>query len=91
MRTLLAGGTNVMITRQNQEIVTIPFDEMLDPQTGHTRVRLLDPSGAAYQTALALQVRLSAEDLASDELVARIEAATTLDAAAIRARYADAH
>jgi 6-phosphofructokinase 1 len=88
VRTLLAGGANVMITRQNQEICTIPFDQILDPQTGRTRIRLLDVSSAAYHTARALQVRLEADDLTDAELTARITAVTRLDGAAIRSRYA---
>ena len=31
--TLLSGTSNVMITRQSQRIVALPFDDILDPQT----------------------------------------------------------
>ncbi|MBW2385784.1 MAG: 6-phosphofructokinase [Deltaproteobacteria bacterium] len=88
VRTLLAGGSNLMITRQSHEIVEIPFDEILDPRTGRTRVRLLDVSDAAYRTARALQVRLEPHDLASAQLVDAIAEATTLNPSAVRKRYA---
>jgi 6-phosphofructokinase len=90
VRTLLAGGSNVMITRQRQAIVTIPFDEIIDPETGRTRVRLLDVRDAAHETARALQVRLEPADIASDELVARIAEVTALSPAAVRSRYGNA-
>ncbi len=76
--TLLAGHANVMITRQNQRIVPIPFDQILDPKTGKTRVRMLDTSTESFASAMALQTRLAAADL---------EDARTLEK---RTRYRDA-
>ncbi len=85
--TLLSGTANVMITRQSQQIVALPFDDILDPKTGKTRVRLLDTTTESFATALALQTRLSPADLDDAELGKKIAALSNLDLAALKARF----
>jgi len=87
IRTLLAGTHDVMITRQGSRIVPIPFDDILDPETGRTRVRMLDTTTPAYETARMLQVRLEEADLSTPYLSTSLERATGLDTAALRKRY----
>ena len=86
--TLLAGQGHVMITRQNGRIVPIPFDELIDPATGKTAVRMLDTKTEAFATAMRLQTRLEAADLADDATAETIAGASALDLAALRARFA---
>ena len=88
VRCLLGGESNVMVTRQPEGIVPIPFGEILDPATGRTRVRLLDTGRPSYEIARLLQVRLEAQDLDSP-LASSLSEMTGLDAAALRARYLD--
>jgi 6-phosphofructokinase 1 len=85
--TLLAGGGNVMITRQSQRIVALPFDEILDPQTGKTRVRMLDVETESYATAMSLQSRLAPSDLDTKKLGKQMAAISGLDLKALRKRY----
>jgi 6-phosphofructokinase 1 len=84
---LLAGGGNVMITRQSQRIVALPFDEILDPKTGKTRVRLLDVETESFANALALQSRLSPSDLDTKKLGKQISAISSLTLKALRKRF----
>lgn len=84
---LLAGQSHVMITRQGPAIVSIPFDDMLDPKTGKTRVRMLDTSTSSYATARTLQVRIEPADLEAGDLAAALGKTTGLDTAALRKRY----
>ncbi len=84
---LLAGTANVMITRQSQRIVALPFDDILDPKTGRTRVRMLDTQTESFTTALALQTRLLPADLEDAELGREIAAVSDLDLAALRKRF----
>lgn len=88
VETLLGGNRNVMITRQNQGIVALPFDEILDPTTGKTRVRMLDVKAASFMTAMNLQTRLTAEDLADDDTASRTADVSQFDVEALRARFA---
>ncbi|HEB88939.1 MAG TPA: 6-phosphofructokinase [Deltaproteobacteria bacterium] len=87
VETLLAGTANVMITRQDQRIVPLPFDEILDPRTGKTRVRMLDVESGSFETAMALQTRLSAADLDDPVLGPKIAGVSQLDLSELKERF----
>jgi len=42
--------------------VPIPFAELLDPKTGKTKVRMVDPTAFGYMVAKAYMLRLGRED-----------------------------
>ncbi len=87
VETLLAGKSSVLITRRDHRIEPIPFDEMMDPETGKTRVRDVDTSTDHYRNARELQERIEPEDLADPEILAAIAAAAKLTPEAARDRY----
>ena len=76
--TLLAGTSSVLITRQEGRIVPIPFSEIIDPKTNKSRVRGVDVSSDTYKNALALQERITADDLADPTALAALAAAANL-------------
>lgn len=86
--TLLDGTGHVMITRQNGRIVPIPFDELIDPETGKTPVRMLDTTTEGFATAMKLQTRLEAGDLEDGPSAESIANATNLELDALLARFA---
>ncbi len=59
----------------------------MDPETGRTRIRLVDTSTESHETVSALQVRIEKADL-EGELLAAIAQATGLEAERVRERYA---
>jgi 6-phosphofructokinase 1 len=81
---LLAGESQVLVTRQGGSIVTVPFADLMDATTGRTSVRNVDITTDSYATARALQVRLTAEDLTDEDRLAAIAAAANLAPAAMR-------
>ncbi len=87
VETLLGGNRNVMITRQDQRIVALPFSQILDPATGKTRIRMLDVNAENFKTAMNLQTRLRAEDFTNDDMASRIAAVSQLDFASLHARF----
>ena len=89
VRTLLAGGSAAMITRQGGAIVPIPFEKLMDPKTGKTRVRLVDPTTDAHRSARSLQVRLERADLEDAGRLAALAKVTNLSPEATRARFAE--
>ncbi len=86
--TLLEGGSSVLITRQQERIVPVPFADIVDPKTGRARVRTVDVSSDAYANALALQDRVFASDLEDESKLAAIAAAANLSKPEARERYA---
>ncbi|HKE11760.1 MAG TPA: 6-phosphofructokinase, partial [Myxococcota bacterium] len=88
VRTLLAGGTSVLITRQQGRIVPVPFEALMDPATGRTKVRMVDTSTDAFVCAQSLQVRVERADLEDAARLSALAKAAMLSPEETRARYA---
>ena len=67
---LQAGRSAVLITRQKGSIVPIDFEDLIDPDTGKTRVRMVDTDTDSYRHARALQTRITGEDLDDSQRLA---------------------
>jgi len=59
---LLDGGTDAMVTIQQGKFKPIKFADMLDPETGRTRVRLVDVDTEYYKIARRYMLRLRKDD-----------------------------
>jgi len=86
-RAILEGGSNCMITRQNGAIVAMPFDELMDPKTGRTRVRLVDITSESYEVARKYMIRLGPNDVADPLWLQTLAEAGNTTAADLRARF----
>jgi ATP-dependent phosphofructokinase / diphosphate-dependent phosphofructokinase len=75
---LLQGGTNAIITLQHNQVVPIPYKEMIDPETGRTEVRLVDTSSYRYQSTYEALARLKPEHGRDAALFERLAALTNL-------------
>jgi 6-phosphofructokinase 1 len=60
---------------------------MLDPETGRTRVRLVDPSSEQYQIARRYMVRLRPEDLEVPENLSALAAVVHQSPDEFRAQF----
>ncbi len=87
VKTLEAGGSSVLITRQEARIRPIPFSEIVDPKNGRARVRGVDVGSDSYLNALALQERIFPADLDDPVRLAAIAAAAKLAPEAAKQRY----
>ena len=54
------------------DIKVIPFDQLRDPVTGHTRVRTVNVEGEGYLVARKYMIRLEKSDLADCEMRSRL-------------------
>ena len=54
------------------DIRVMPFDQLRDPATGHTRVRVVDVEGEIYQVARRYMIRLEKSDLADTVMKSRL-------------------
>jgi 6-phosphofructokinase 1 len=84
---LLGGASKVMITRQDQGIVALPFDELLDPKTGKTRVRMLDVETEKFAAGRVNQTRLSLSDFEDAQLSKQLVAASNLGLNTLKERF----
>jgi 6-phosphofructokinase 1 len=85
---LLEGGSNAMVTVQNGHFTPIPFSRMLDPETGRTRVRLVDVDSEQYKIARRYMVRLRRDDFTDELRLARLAATAHLTPEQFRDQFA---
>jgi 6-phosphofructokinase len=67
---LFSGGNAAMVSLQAGNFVPIPFAELLDPQTGRTRVRMVDIKSTRYAIARRYMIRLRRDDFEDPALLA---------------------
>ncbi len=84
---LLAGRNEFMISRQGDELVPIPFDEIMDPATGRAKVRMVDTDSAIYRIARSYMIRLSEDDLAKEVLMGKMSDITKTPVADLRKEF----
>ena len=85
VRFLLGGGSGAMVSIQGGRLVPIPFDDLREPETGKTKVRLVDTNSEGFRVARAYMIRLEAEDFAHAAWVDRLADAAHLTPGAFRA------
>ncbi len=63
---------SALICVNGGKLLPVKFEEVLDPATGKTRLRLVDVSTESYQVALEYMVRLRRRDLEDEAFVAEM-------------------
>jgi 6-phosphofructokinase 1 len=71
---LLAGGNAVMISMDAGHFVAIPFERLIDAQTGRTKVRLVDVHSMRYAIARRYMIRLRRDDFEDPHELAKFAA-----------------
>ena len=84
---LLDGGTDAIIALADDRIIPLPFESMMDPETGRTQVRKVRIDSFAYQSSLRFQIRLKPQHADDEELWKRMAAQTNLTTEQFKARF----
>jgi ATP-dependent phosphofructokinase / diphosphate-dependent phosphofructokinase len=84
---LIAGGQGAMVSMQGGHFVPVPFATMLDPETGRTRVRLVDITSARYAIARRYMIRLRRDDFEDPHELAKFAATAGLTLQDFRAQF----
>jgi len=71
---LIAGGNAAMISMQGGRFVPVPFVEMMDGETGRTRVRLVDIASTRYAIARRYMIRVRRDDFDDPHELAKLAA-----------------
>jgi 6-phosphofructokinase 1 len=69
---LLSGGDKVMVSMQGGRFVPIPFRELIDPETGRARLRLVNVQSDRYAIARRYMIRLRRDDFDDPPMLAKI-------------------
>jgi ATP-dependent phosphofructokinase / diphosphate-dependent phosphofructokinase len=84
---LLGGGNAAMISLQAGQFVPIPFPQLIDRQTGRTRVRLVDIHSTRYAIARRYMLRLSRDDFEDPHALANLAATCRVSLQAFREQF----
>ncbi len=71
---LISGGNGAMISMQGGHFVPVPFAEMIDGETGRTRVRMVDIASTRYAIARRYMIRLRRDDFEDPHELAKMAA-----------------
>jgi 6-phosphofructokinase len=71
---LVAGGNAAMISLQGGHFVPVPFGQMIDGETGRTRIRLVDVTSTRYAIARRYMIRLRRDDFEDSLELAKLAA-----------------
>jgi 6-phosphofructokinase len=84
---LLSGGNAVMISMQGGRFVPIPFRDLIDPETGRTRVRLVDIHSTRYAIARRYMLRLRRDDFEDPHELAKFAATAGISIQEFRRQF----
>lgn len=84
---LLQGGQGVMVSLQGGHFVPIPFERLVDPTTGRTRVRLVDVASTRYAIARRYMIRLRRDDFEPGSDLPEIARAAGMTVERFRERF----
>jgi 6-phosphofructokinase 1 len=75
---LLAGGNAAMISMQGGHFIPVPFEELTDPDTGRSKVRLVDIASTRYAIARRYMIRLRRDDFDNPQKLANLAKSANL-------------
>ncbi|MBN1348051.1 6-phosphofructokinase [candidate division KSB1 bacterium] len=78
---------NALICVDSGKLLPIQFDDLLDPETGKTRVRYVDVNTDSYQVAQQYMIRLKKADLEDPEQCALLARTAKMTPDAFRAKF----
>ena len=87
VRFLLSGDTGAMICIQSGQLVPLYLSDMLDRETGRTRVRMVDTDTDYFRVARKYSVRLDRADFESHRWMSRLARAGHLSTEDFQKRF----
>ncbi len=84
---LLSGRTGAMVAFRRGVLHPLFFDDIMDPRTGRTRVRLVDVDSDIYEVASHYMIRLRKDDFEDPQLVEAMARALNMEPQAFVQRF----
>jgi ATP-dependent phosphofructokinase / diphosphate-dependent phosphofructokinase len=86
-RYAIDGGDRALVSIQRGRFVPVPFDEIMDPQTGRMRVRMVDTESDRFKIARTYMLRLKSTDFKDKIELARLAQAAGMKPAEFIERF----
>jgi ATP-dependent phosphofructokinase / diphosphate-dependent phosphofructokinase len=87
VRYLLGGGSGAMVALRGGHVAPVPLQDMIDPDSGRIRVRLVDTTTEAYEVSRKYTIRIEQADLEQPRL-GPLASRVGLTPAEFRSRFA---
>ncbi|MGD8307077.1 MAG: diphosphate--fructose-6-phosphate 1-phosphotransferase [Ignavibacteria bacterium] len=84
---ILNGGSGAMISIQGDRFIPLYFNDILDPKTKRTKVRLVDPGSEAFYIARRYMLRLNSADFEDPHELAKLAATTGVSVDEFQKRF----
>jgi len=84
---LLEGGNAAVVSIQAGRFVPIPFDAIMDPETGRSRTRMVDVNSTRYAIARRYMIRIRKDDFEDGHELAKLAATARLHLDQFRAEF----
>jgi ATP-dependent phosphofructokinase / diphosphate-dependent phosphofructokinase len=84
---ILSGGNAAMVSMQGGEFVPVPFTQMLDPETGRAKIRLVNIHSERYAIGRSYMIRLKREDFQDPHETAKLAATCGLSIPEFRQEF----
>ena len=84
---LLSGGSAVMVSMQGGNFLPIPFADVIDPDSGRTRVRMVDIHSTRYSIARRYMIRLRRDDFEDPHELAKFAATAGISLQQFRGEF----
>ncbi|MGB5531143.1 MAG: 6-phosphofructokinase, partial [Ignavibacteriaceae bacterium] len=84
---ILNGGSGAMISIQNGRFVPLYFEDILDPVTKRTRVRMVDPSSESFYIARRYMLRINKTDFEDPHELAKLAATAHISIDEFKKRF----
>ena len=84
---IINGGSGAMVSIQNGYFVPLYFNEIIDPATGRTRVRMVDPSSETFYIARRYMLRLNQADFEDPHELAKYAATCRISLEEFRKQF----
>ncbi|MGE5796275.1 MAG: diphosphate--fructose-6-phosphate 1-phosphotransferase [Ignavibacteria bacterium] len=84
---ILGGGNGAMVSIQNGRFVPLYFKEILDPITGKTKVRMVDPTSESFFIARRYMLRLNKADFEDPHELAKYAATCSVSLEEFRKQF----
>jgi ATP-dependent phosphofructokinase / diphosphate-dependent phosphofructokinase len=84
---LIDGGSKALVSIQQGRFKPVPFDQIMNPETGRMRVRMVDIHSDRYRIAAEYMIRLTRKDFDDPVELAKVAAAANITPARFKAEF----
>src|SRR5687767_13289814 len=84
---MISGGSGAMVSMQGGHFIPVPFAELTDPETGRSKVRLVNITSTRYAIARRYMIRLRRDDFDNPDKLARLSRSANLSPEEFRREF----